>query len=52
MIRAIEASTPPGVTVEIMEHAEHHDEERFIPDQELINLKHELDEIGGPRKTK
>lgn len=52
LIRAIEASTPSGVTVSIEQHAEHHDEERYIPDKELLNLKQELEDLGGPRKTK
>lgn len=51
-MRAIEASTPAGVTIQIEEHAVHHEEERYISDKELANLKQELEDIGGPRKIK
>lgn len=51
-MRAIEASTPSGVTVHITEHMEYDEEVRYVPDKELLTLKQELDEIGGARKTK
>lgn len=52
IIRAIEASQPPGVTVHIRPHEESDEENRYIPDVELNTLKQELEELGGPSKKK
>ncbi|XP_044750035.1 39S ribosomal protein L48, mitochondrial [Coccinella septempunctata] len=52
LIRAIEASAPMGVTVNIIPHEPYHDEIRYIPDTELRQLKQELDDLGGPVKKK
>ncbi|XP_063699877.1 large ribosomal subunit protein mL48 [Culicoides brevitarsis] len=48
LTRIIQAGLPEGVKVNIMEHTELHDKERYVPDQELIELKQELTDIGGP----
>ncbi|KAL1506371.1 hypothetical protein ABEB36_005745 [Hypothenemus hampei] len=52
LFRVIEATTPVGVTVQVVPHAEHHEEDRYIPDGELNKLKEELDQMGGPSKKK
>ncbi|KAJ8963940.1 hypothetical protein NQ314_005271 [Rhamnusium bicolor] len=52
VLRAIEASLPTGVTVEVRPHEESDEEKRYIPDSELNALKQELDDLGGPSKTK
>ncbi|KAL3265415.1 hypothetical protein HHI36_009619 [Cryptolaemus montrouzieri] len=52
LIRAIEASQPMGVTVNIIPHEPYHEEARYIPDNELKQLKQELDDMGGPLKKK
>lgn len=36
----------------IHEHEQQHDEIRFVPDNDLKELKEQLDELGGPRKKK
>ncbi|XP_057671966.1 39S ribosomal protein L48, mitochondrial [Diorhabda carinulata] len=52
VIRAIEASLPAGVTVQIRPHEDSDEEVRYVPDVELNTLKSELEEMGGPSKTK
>lgn len=52
LLRAIEASTPAGVSVKVEKHEFHHEEERYIPDKDLLTLKQELDELGGAKKSK
>lgn len=52
MLRILEKSTPAGVTINIVPHEDFHEEQRYIPDSELITLKQELDEMGGPSKKK
>ncbi|KAI4462675.1 mitochondrial ribosomal protein l48 [Holotrichia oblita] len=49
-IRAIETATPAGVTINIVNHAEHYEEERYIPDKELLTLKQSLEDQGGSKK--
>ncbi|KAK9891577.1 hypothetical protein WA026_015535 [Henosepilachna vigintioctopunctata] len=51
-IRAIEASQPIGVTVNIIRHEPYHDEVRYVPDDDLKQLKQELDDLGGPLTKK
>ncbi|KAG5889273.1 hypothetical protein JTB14_007035 [Gonioctena quinquepunctata] len=52
VMRAIEASLPAGVTLEIRPHEEADEEVRYVPDKELHSLKQELDELGGPSRTR
>ncbi|CAG9823122.1 unnamed protein product [Phaedon cochleariae] len=52
IIRTIETSLPAGVTVQVKPHEEYDEEVRYIPDKELDTLKQELEELGGPSKTK
>jgi hypothetical protein len=52
VLRALEASTPAGVTVHVVPHEEWHEEVRYVPDTELKALKQELDDLGGPLKKK
>lgn len=48
LARIIQAGLPEGVRFSVMEHTELHDKDRYVPDRELLQLKHDLDEIGGP----
>ncbi|XP_046388193.1 uncharacterized protein LOC124157498 isoform X2 [Ischnura elegans] len=43
---------PEGVKVRIHEHLDEHEEVRYVPDFELIQLKTELETLGGPSKRK
>ncbi|KAJ3658183.1 hypothetical protein Zmor_009939 [Zophobas morio] len=52
ILRALEASTPSGVTVHVLSHEEWHEEVKYVPDTELKQLKQELDDLGGPLKKK
>ncbi|XP_023012954.1 mitochondrial ribosomal protein L48 [Leptinotarsa decemlineata] len=52
VLRTVEASLPAGVSVEVRPHEEADEEVRYVPDKELHSLKQELDDLGGPSKTK
>lgn len=52
VLRAIEASLPAGVTVEVRPHQEIDEEARYVPDTELNSLKEQLETLGGPSKKK
>ncbi|XP_028155264.1 39S ribosomal protein L48, mitochondrial [Diabrotica virgifera virgifera] len=52
VIRAIEASLPAGVTAHFRQHEEADEEVRYIPDAELNTLKQELEDLGGPSKSR
>ncbi|KAF7280257.1 hypothetical protein GWI33_006253 [Rhynchophorus ferrugineus] len=52
LLRVIEATTPVGVSINIVQHDDHYEEDRYIPDTDLLALKQELDDIGGPSKKK
>ncbi|XP_071454269.1 large ribosomal subunit protein mL48 [Hetaerina americana] len=43
---------PEGVKVRVHEHQDEHEEIRYVPDLELIQLKTELETLGGPSKKK
>lgn len=51
-LRLLEASMPEGVTLQAREHLEEHDNVRYVPDQELKQLKSQLEELGGARVKK
>lgn len=48
----MEAATPSGVSIEIVKHEDYHEDVRYVPDKELLNLKQELEDMGGARKSK
>lgn len=52
LLRLAHAGLPAGVSLEVVEHQKEHDEIRYVPDKELIELKDQLDEMGGARKKK
>ncbi|KAJ8938731.1 hypothetical protein NQ318_005586 [Aromia moschata] len=52
ILRAIESSLPAGVTVTVRPHEDSDEEVRYIPDSELNTLKQELEDLGGPSRTK
>ncbi|XP_022909991.2 large ribosomal subunit protein mL48 [Onthophagus taurus] len=50
LLRAIEACVPIGVKVNLVQHTEQDEEDRYIPDKELLELKDTLESMGGARK--
>ncbi|XP_063222316.1 large ribosomal subunit protein mL48 [Bacillus rossius redtenbacheri] len=47
-LEVIQAVLPEGVSLSVHEHLREHEEARFVPDQQLKELKTELDSLGGP----
>lgn len=52
LLRLAQAAQPEGVSITVVEHAEEHEECRYVPDNELLDLKSQLDDMGGPIKKK
>lgn len=52
LLRLAQAAQPEGVSISVVEHTEEHEEYRYVPDKDLNELKHQLDEMGGPTKKK
>lgn len=52
LLRVAQAALPEGVTMNVMEHQPEHSEIRYAPDTDLIELKEQLEELGGARKKK
>lgn len=50
LLRAIDASVPEGVTVQVLPHEEYHEEVRYVPDQDLKALKQELENLTTKKK--
>lgn len=52
LLRLLEASLPEGVTLQARPHMDEYDEVRYVPDQELKQLKTQLDDIAQARIKK
>lgn len=52
LLRVAQAALPEGVTLNVMEHQPEHEEIRYAPDLDLIELKEQLEDMGGARKKK
>lgn len=52
LLRVCQAALPEGVALRVVEHSEDHEEIRYVPDRELIELKTLLDDMGGPSTKK
>lgn len=52
LVRTCQAALPEGVSLRFLEHSEDHEEIRYVPDRELIELKTQLDDLGGPLTKK
>lgn len=50
-VNVIEASTPAGVTVRVHPHLPEHSEIRYVPDIELKELKQQLQDLRGEKKS-
>lgn len=51
-MQALESCVSAGVSIDAAVHDEFDEEVRYIPDKELIELKQQLDDMGGPPKQK
>lgn len=51
-LRLAQAAIPEGVTLNIHEHDKSHDHIRYVPDNDLKDLKSQLEDLGGARKKK
>lgn len=51
-LRFIQSGLPEGVTLNVCHHTEDIEEARFVPDKDLLDLKAQLNEAGGPISTK
>lgn len=52
LLRVSRALLPEGCTLNVHEHTPEHEEVRYVPDNELLDLKQQLDEMGGAREKK
>ncbi|XP_013191132.2 large ribosomal subunit protein mL48 [Amyelois transitella] len=52
LLRVARASLPEGCTLNVQEHAVEHEEIRYVPDNQLIELKQQLEDMGGSRAEK
>lgn len=52
LLRTCQAAQPEGVALRVVEHSDDHEEVRYVPDRELLELKEQLDEMGGPSTKK
>lgn len=51
-LRLAQAGLPEGVTLQVLEHEKAHTEIRYAPDNDLKDLKTQLEEVGLVRKKK
>ena len=49
LLRVCRAVLPEGCTLRVHEHEIAHEEVRYVPDNQLLELKHQLQEMGGSR---
>lgn len=52
LLRVCRALLPEGCTLNVHEHTIEHEEIRYVPDNELIELKQQLEDMGGSRVEK
>lgn len=48
LLRFIQSGLPEGVTLAVVHHTDVIEESRYVPDKELLDLKVQLEEAGGP----
>ncbi|KAG6463953.1 uncharacterized protein LOC115452716 [Manduca sexta] len=49
LLRVVRAALPEGCTLKVHEHTIEHEEIRYVPDNQLIELKQQLQDMGGSR---
>lgn len=47
-LRFIQAGLPEGVTLNVIHHTDFIEESRYVPDKDLLDLKAQLEDAGGP----
>ncbi|KAL4704346.1 hypothetical protein ACJJTC_010731 [Scirpophaga incertulas] len=52
LLRVAQAMLPEGCTLNVHEHLPEHEETRYVPDNQLKELQHQLEEMGGSRADK
>ncbi|XP_047520068.1 uncharacterized protein LOC125059617 [Pieris napi] len=52
LLRVSRALLPEGCTLNVHEHTIEHEDIRYVPDNELLTLKQQLDDMGGSRPEK
>ncbi|XP_012545314.1 uncharacterized protein LOC101739219 [Bombyx mori] len=52
LLRVSRALLPEGCTLNVHEHTPEHEEIRYVPDNQLIDLKQQLEGMGGSRADK
>ncbi|CAG9135252.1 unnamed protein product [Plutella xylostella] len=52
LIRLARASLPEGCALSVHDHTVEHEEVRYVPDNQLIDLKQQLEDMGGARPDK
>ncbi|XP_059046406.1 uncharacterized protein LOC131841992 [Achroia grisella] len=52
LLRVARATLPQGCTLNVHEHAIEHEEIRYVPDNQLLDLKQQLEDMGGSRAEK
>ncbi|XP_037821279.1 39S ribosomal protein L48, mitochondrial [Lucilia sericata] len=51
-LRIAQAALPEGVQLTVQEHTDECEERRYVPDKDLLELKAELEKMGGGSKKK
>lgn len=51
-LRIAQAALPEGVHLTVVEHTDDIEERRYVPDKDLLDLKAELERMGGATPTK
>lgn len=49
LLRICRAILPEGCTLNVHEHTPEHEEIRYVPDNQLIELQQQLEDMGGSR---
>jgi large subunit ribosomal protein L48 len=52
LFEVLQTALPEGVSMTVHEHKEDYEEVRYIPDVQLLELKSQLEELGGPNVKK
>jgi len=48
----LQTALPEGMSMTVHEHKEEHEEVRYVPDVQLLELKSQLEDLGRPSKKK
>jgi hypothetical protein len=48
----LQTALPEGMNMTVHEHKEQHEEVRYVPDVQLLELKSQLEDLGRPSKKK